>query len=165
MMTVLPKSLPWFAAIIAAGLATAGGTPLAMAAAPFPTAVSGWAKGEERSFTAQNLYEYIDGDAEKYVKAGVKGATTADYSFQGKIDAVADVYTMSDANGAKTIFESEAAGDAKPAAIGDAARAYSQSLVIRKGPYLVRIVAYQNGPDLAQALVDLGHGVEQQLGK
>ncbi len=164
-MTVLSKFFPGFAAIVAAGLVAVGGATLAMAAPPFPDAVAGWAKGEERSFTAQNLYEYIDGDAEKYVKAGVKGASTADYSFQGKIDAVADVYTMSDANGAKTIFESEAAGDAKPAAVGDAARAYSQSLVFRKGPYLVRIVAYQNGPELAKALVDLGHGVEQQLGK
>jgi hypothetical protein len=162
-MTIGSRSL--LAAAVVAGFLLAGSATLAATAPPFPASVSGWARTDDvRSFDASNLYQYIDGDAEKYIKAGVKSAATADYSFRGKVDAVADVYTMSDANGARTIFESDAAGNARAVALGDAARAYSQSLVFRKGAYLVRIVAYQEGPEVPQALIDLGHGIERQLG-
>jgi predicted small lipoprotein YifL len=133
---------------------------------PFPDSneVTGWQKtGETRTFSADKLYEYIDGDAEKYVKAGVKSTSTADYKYQDKIEAVADVYTMSDANGAKTIFESEPAGSTHSVSLGDAARASNQSVVFRKGAYLVRIVAYQETPDVQQALLGLSKGIESKL--
>jgi hypothetical protein len=161
-MTIGAKSL--LAAAVVTGFLMTGSATHAATAQPFPASVSGWARTDDvRSFDAANLYQYIDGDAEKYIKAGVKTTSTADYSFGGKVDAVADVYTMSDANGAKTIFESDAAGTAKTVPLGDAAHADSQSLVFRKGAYLVRIVAYQGGPDVPQALIDLGHAIDQQL--
>jgi hypothetical protein len=131
---------------------------------PETNEVSSWAKsGATRTFAAAELSNYIDGEAEKYLKAGVRSASTSDYKFGDQTEAVADVYTMSTAEGAKTVFESEPAADAKSAPIGDAARLYTQSLVFRKGPYLVRIVAYQASPPLQQAMVDLGHGIEKKL--
>jgi hypothetical protein len=164
-MTKGAKSL-LAAAIVSGLLITAGATHAATLAQPFPDAVAGWTRTDDvRSFDAPNLYQYIDGDAEKYVKAGVRTTSTADYSFRGQVDAVADVYTMTDASGARTIFESDAVGNARTVSLGDAAHADSQSLVFRKGAYLVRIVAYQEGPDVPQALLDLGHAIEQQLGK
>lgn len=137
-------------------------------AAPLPETneVAGWAKSPEtRNFDAAGLWQYIDGDAERYVKAGVKGVTTAEYKFQNKIEAVADVYTMNDAAGAKSVFEMEPAGDSKPAAIGDAARQFKQTVVFRKGTSLVRVVAYQDAPEGPQALLDLAKGIERRLGK
>ncbi len=146
-------------AVVAACTKRGGGQPF-----PASNEVSGWSKtGETRTFSSDKLYEYIDGDAEKYVKAGVKSTSTTDYKYQDKIEAVADVYTMSDANGAKTIFESEPAGSSQTASLGDAARASTQSVVFRKGQYLVRIVAYQQTPDVQQALMGLGKGIESKL--
>jgi hypothetical protein len=40
---------------------------------------------------------------------------------------------------------------------------YAQSVIFRKGPYLVRIVAYESTPDAPQALLALAHGVEAKL--
>ncbi len=80
-----------------------------------------------------------------------------------RLRSTADIYTMSTPDGAKSIFESEPAVGAPTAPIGDAARLYSQSLVFRKGPYLVRIVAYQVSPQLQQAMLDLGRGIEKKL--
>src|SRR5512142_158877 len=75
----------------------------------FPEQAAGWTKqGEVRTFTADTLYEYIDGDAEKYVQAGIKQTMTADYKLQGKFDAVADVFVMGNAEGARKVFESQA---------------------------------------------------------
>ena len=131
---------------------------------PTSNEVSGWARtGEVRTFEPSNLYQYIDGDAERYIKAGVKSTSTGDYKFQDRIEAVADVYMMSNADGAKQIFESEPAGEAKSIQLGDAGRASGQSVTFRKGRHLVRLVAYQDAPDTQQALMNLGRGIESKL--
>jgi hypothetical protein len=157
-----------FAVGLAILLGVSGGCkkPSALVVAPFPQTneVSGWTKtGETRTFAPADLSNYIDGAAEKYLKAGVRSTSTADYKFTDQTQVVADVYAMSTVDGAKTIFESDPAGDAKNASVGDAGRLYAQSLVFRKGPYLVQIVAYQTSPQLPQSMVDLGQGIAKKL--
>jgi hypothetical protein len=126
--------------------------------------VAGWVRtGEIRTFVAADLWKYIDGEAERYLKAGVQRVSTVDYKFQNKIDAVVDVYTMENAEGAEKIFSSEPAGDGKPIQLGNAACLHSQSLVFRKGAFLVRVVAYQESADTPPALVQLGRGIEVRL--
>ena len=131
---------------------------------PESSATKNWTKSPEvRTFRPAQLSEYIDGDAEKYLKAGVKSTSTADYKFKDQIEVVVDVYTMSSPEGAKTVFESEPAMDAQSPTLGDGARLYSQSLIFRKGPYLVRMVAYRESPQLPSALLDLGHALASKL--
>ena len=152
------------ALILAAGAGCKKSSADGSAAFPQTNEVSGWTKsGEVRTFAASELSNYIDGDAEKYLKAGVRSTSTADYKFSDQTQAVADIYTMWSADGAKSIYDSEPAAGAGSTSIGDAARIYSQSLVFRKGPYLVRIVAYQVSPKLQQGLLDLGQGIEKKL--
>ncbi len=131
---------------------------------PESGAVSGWTRSQEiRTFSPDHLSEYIDGDAEKYLKAGVKSTSTADYKYKDRVQVVVDVYTMSSPDATKAIFDSEPAMDAQTPTLGDAARLYSQSLLFRKGPYLVRMVAYQELPQLPNALMDLGHAFDSRL--
>jgi hypothetical protein len=132
---------------------------------PFPASdkVAGWQKASEtRVFAAKDLWQYIDGDAEQYISAGVVTTSTSDYKYQGQLEATVDVYTMNDAAGARKILET-GTSDAKPIQLGDAGVAYAQSIIFRKGPRLVRIVAYESTPDTAQALLALAHGVEAKL--
>jgi hypothetical protein len=70
---------------------------------------------------------------------------------------------MGDAAGAGKILEAGRSKDAKTAQLGDAGIAFAQSVIFRKGPYLVRIVAYESTPDTPQALTALAHGVEGKL--
>ncbi len=131
---------------------------------PASNQVAGWAKtGDTRTFEAADLWKYIDGEAERYLKAGVQRVSTADYKFQNKADATVDIYTMGNAEGAAKILESEPAVDGKPIQLGDAARLHGQSLVFRKGAYLVRIVAFEESAGTQQALLQLGHGIELRL--
>lgn len=131
---------------------------------PESNEVAGWTKGPEvRTFTPDHLSDYIDGDAEKYIKAGVRSTSTADYKFKDQTQVIVDVYTMSDTAGAQSIFDSEPAGDAQTPSLGDAARLFSQSLIFRKGPYLVRMVAYQDSPQIPQAMLNLGLAMEKKL--
>ena len=70
---------------------------------------------------------------------------------------------MSGPQGARKIMETGQTSDAKTVKLGDAGLAYTQSIVFRKGPYLVRIVAYESTPTAAQALLALARGVEAKL--
>ncbi len=133
---------------------------------PFPAsgAVAGWEKtSDTRVFAAKDLWQYIDGDAEQYIQAGVVSTSTSDYKYQGQLEAVVDVYTMGDSAGAQKILGKSQSKDAKTVSVGDAGIAYAQSVTFRKGPYLVRIVAYEDTPGAQQALIALAHGVEAKL--
>ncbi len=131
---------------------------------PASNEVAGWTRTDDvRNFEAADLWKYIDGDAERYLKVGTLRVSTVDYKFQNKVDAVVDIYTMGNAEGAARILDTEPAGDAKPVQLGDRARLYGQSLVFRKGPSLVRIVAYEESAETSQALLQLGRNIAGRL--
>ena len=133
---------------------------------PFPAsgAVAGWEKtGDTRVFAAKDLWQYIDGDAEQYLSAGVVSTSTSDYKYQGSLEATVDVYTMKDAAGASKILEKGQTKEAQTVQLGDAGLAYAQSVTFRKGPAVVRITAYESAPNSQQALLALAHGVEARL--
>jgi len=137
-------------------------------AAYFPESneVPGWSRsGETRAFPADRLWEYIDGDADKYVQAGVQQTLTTDYRYGDKIEAVADVYVMATTDGATKVFESQPATGSQPVPLGDAARLYKGSLTLRKNRYFVRLVAYEDVTEVQQALVALGRGIAGKLGQ
>ena len=165
MKSRLMKSLLAYAAIVF--VVTSAGTACKKKAGdPFPAsdAVAGWQKSSEtRVFAAKDLWQYIDGDAEQYISAGVVTTSTSDYKYQGQLEATVDVYTMTDAAGAKKILETGVTKDAKTIALGDECIQYAQSVIFRKGSTLVRIVAYESTPGTPQALLDLARGVEAKL--
>jgi hypothetical protein len=133
---------------------------------PFPATgeIAGWQKtGDTRVYEAKDLWQYIDGDSEQYIQAGVVSTSTSDYRYQSKVEAVVDVHTMGDAGGARKILENGQGNDAKTVQLGDGGIAFAQSVAFRKGPYMVRIVAYQATPDTPQALMALARGVEAKL--
>lgn len=136
------------------------------AADPFPATgqIAGWQKtGDTRVFAAKDLWQYIDGDSEQYIKAGVVSTSTSDYSYQSRLEAVVDVHVMGNPEGAQKILSTVQTGNASTIPIGDGGVAYLQSITFRKGVYLVRIVAYQSYADGPQALLALAHGVESRL--
>jgi hypothetical protein len=159
------KSMLVLAAIFFVAIfATTGCKKKAAAAFPKSGAVAGWEKSSEtRTFAAKDLWQYIDGDAEQYISAGVVTTSTSDYKYQGLLEATVDVYTMGNADGARKILEKGQSKEAQSIQLGDAGIAYAQSVIFRKGTVLVRIVAYELTPDTPQALLALARGVEAKL--
>jgi len=136
------------------------------AANAFPPsgAVAGWEKTDEtRVFAANDLWKYIDGEAEQYIQAGVVSAATSDYKYQGSLETVVDIYTMGDAAGARKIMETGQTNDGEKVGLGDAGVAYEQSVIFRKGPNLVRITAFDGPPGTKDALLKLARAVEAKL--
>ena len=158
------KMLAVVTVVIALMAVSAGCKKKAVDPLPPSGAVSGWEKSSDtRVYEAKDLWQYIDGDAEQYIAAGVVSTSTSDYKYQNQLDAVVDVYTMGDSAGARKILETGDSSGAKKVQVGDAGVAYEQSVIFRKGPYLVRIVAYDATPGTQQALLALAHGVEARL--
>jgi hypothetical protein len=123
----------------------------------------GWEKtGPTRSFDAAGLWQYLDGGADKYVNAGLVVTLTAHYRYRAKFDAAADLHVFGGAEGAARLFEEEPASGSAPVSLGDAARLYSAGLIFRKGRCLVRLVAYSEGPEVADALLTLAHAIERK---
>jgi polyferredoxin len=140
-----PKVAPWF---------------------PETGEVPGWTKtGETRSFEAADLWKYVDGDAERYLRAGIRRTFTANYRYEDTVEAVADIHWMDAPRGAAAIFESEQSAGSTPMALGDAGRSYGQSVTFRKGPFFMRLVAYQDTPRTEGALVSLAQAMAARLAK
>ena len=132
---------------------------------PASNAVPGWVKSSDtRTFDAGHLYEYVDGDADKYVQAGVVKTLTSDYRFNAKTDATVDVYVMGNAAGARKIYDSESAEGSQPLTMGDASRYAKGSLTFRQGRYFVRLVAYEDSPEIAKGVTDLARAISSRLG-
>lgn len=152
------------AALIAICAVSCGSRPGAGMLFPQTGEVPGWSqKGEPRTFEAAVLWRYIDGDAERYVKAGVVRTFTGEYRHVDQIDAVADIHVMRNASGARKILESESAVGSQPISLGDAGRLYGASLTFRRGRYFVRLVAYQEAPQMPQDLVELARAIDNKL--
>jgi len=152
-----------YSALLLAVLVGAGCHREGMTNALFPSSneAAGWVKSSDvRTFEAADLWKYIDGEAERYLKAGVQRVSTADYRFQNKIDAVVDIYAMGNVEGARKILESESAAGSQSLSLGDAGRIYGASLTFRRGRYFARLVAYE---ETRQALVELGRGIDARL--
>jgi len=133
---------------------------------PFPKSgeVADWAKSSTtRTFPADNLWEYVDGDAERYIQAGVVRTLTSDYKFKDRVDAVVDIHVMKSPEGAEKLLAAESSQGSRPASVGKEARLFPASLVFRKGQFLVRVVAYEETPEIGEALLELGQATEKKL--
>jgi hypothetical protein len=124
----------------------------------------GWTKvGETRLFESADLWKYVDGDAERYLRAGVRRTLTANYRYADTVEAVADIHWMETPRGAASVFESESSAGSRPVALGDAGRSYGQSLTFHRGAFFVRLVAYQDTPQTERALIGLGQAIERRV--
>jgi hypothetical protein len=152
--------------IVALFLAQAcGPKPVSGPAAFFPETneVPGWSKAETRTFEADRLWEYIDGDADRYIQAGVERTLTTDYRYHDKVEAVADIYVMKAPESARKIFDAESSVGSQRVQLGEDARLFPASLTFRRGRYFVRLVAYQQDPEMKKALTELARAIEQRL--
>jgi hypothetical protein len=125
---------------------------------------SGWTrKADVRVFPANNLWQYMDGGADKFVAAGVQETATADYRYQNKFDAVAEVYSFASTGGPGAMMDSEPAAGSQAIQLGDAGRLFAQTVEFRRGPYLVRVIAYDETPETKTALAELGKAINSGI--
>jgi hypothetical protein len=125
--------------------------PLATAATPPPSCslVPGWSQaGPARTFTTDNLYEYMDGNSEGYFLYNfqeMRGITCK----QGEITFVLDISDMGDSDFAYGMFS--ATRDLRHPAypVGAGGQIVPRRLIFAKGQYYVEIAANPEGDHTA----------------
>ena len=133
--------------------------------APLPQHVApDWQRTEEiRQFTPENLWEYIDGGADRYVDAGLRMAWTAGYTDSAGRELTVDVFQMKSPGAARMLFEGEHPVDSLRVAVGENSIFVSGSLTFIRGPYFVRLTAFEEDPALDKKIIELGKALDRIL--
>ena len=103
-----------------------------------------------RTFDAENLYEYINGQAPHYIGFGFRALQVVEYSPEGAAipTLVVDVYEMGQRRNAYGLFMSSLPPEEEVAELGNAGFLSGNVGVFWKGPYYVRVAAL-TGEDLS----------------
>jgi Family of unknown function (DUF6599) len=122
---------------------------LAAVAQPTCALVPGWTQaGAARSFTADNLFEYMDGNAEGYVLYNFRemhGVTCK----KGDVTFVVDVSDLGDADFSYGLFASNRDLRQPAYAVGMGGQIVPRRLIFAKGQYYIEIAADPEGDHTA----------------
>ena len=142
----------------------AGGVAAAANQAPVPACnlVPGWSQaGTERSYESQNLFEYMDGNAEGYLTYGfvkMQGVTCK----KGDVTFVVDLSDFGDADSAYGMFTSNVDGRQPTQKIGMNGQIVPRRAFFAKGQYFLEIGANPEG-DHTSALKEWTAALEKVL--
>jgi hypothetical protein len=132
------------------------------AAAPTCALVPGWTQaGPARVYTADNLYEYMDGNSEGYFLYNfqeMRGVTCK----QGEVTFVIDISDMGDADFAFGMFSSTRDLRHPAYPVGMGGQIVPRRLIFAKGKYYVEIAANPEG-DYTDALKQWAAALEQSV--
>jgi len=111
-------------------------------------------------YKGEELYRYIDGGAEVYIREGLVDATVVNYQAGGhKEPVVVEIYRMKDREGAKKVYAKHfSKGDPVPS-LGDEAHYAKNILTFRKGAAYLRIYTYESLPDARSVLLAIARKV------
>jgi len=149
-----------FVSLLVCVLLTAGGGLLAQDIVPDCSAVSGWSqKNEVRTFEPDNLFDYMDGNAEGYIIYGfakMKGVTCA----SGDDSILIDVSEMESAELAYGMFSANRHPRHDVIKLGTAGQLMPRKATFVKGKYYVEFAANQ---DAAETLEAYARAMEPEL--
>jgi hypothetical protein len=133
---------------------------------PADGAVSGWTSdGEPRFFTADNLWEFINGAADGYLMYGFEEVVTADFSQESSgQQAVIDIYQMMDPTHAFGIYCQERNPDYEFIEIGSEGYSGGTALNFWKGPYYVKLTVFEASEEIEAELKKLAEHVAGKIG-
>jgi len=119
--------------------------PGATVASPFEPAASllqDYALTATRAYNADNLYEYINGQAPRYIQFGFKALTVAEYESDGDAaPLVVDVYDMGGRRNAYGIFADSRPVEEPTLRMGSEGYASGNTAAFWQGPFYVRVAA------------------------
>ncbi len=113
-----------------------------------------------RTFEGQNLWEYINGGAELYHNYSFMEVATADYK-KDSVEIVADVYRFNSGVNAYGLYSMLRPEDAEVIRLGTEGYLSPSSIQFVRGPYLVRVVAYDDSDETSLALVNLAYALNK----
>ncbi|MGA1199381.1 MAG: DUF6599 family protein [Candidatus Latescibacterota bacterium] len=139
-------------------------SPPTIATTPFSNLTpSGWKMlGKEEAFTADTLYEKINGRAEQYIRYGVKGMQFVGFTDGNKFIDVF-VYNMDTPIQAFGIYSVERTEGAPKATLGREGYQVEASYFFWKGPYYGQVIASDTDASLQQVSQSIAESLTNRL--
>ncbi len=122
----------------------------------------GWRRvGPVSRFTAGNLYDHIDGEADSVIPFGFRSLASARYRHGAETECTVDIYDMGSASNAFGLFRSRADLEAKPLDVGSEAVGDETRAEFWQGPFYVDVVAFS--PEEGFSALTLARDVARSL--
>lgn len=113
-----------------------------------------------KAYQGDELYKYINGGAEVYLKAGMIKATVVSYQAERhKEPVVAETYCMKDRYGAQKVYLKHFSKGTAIPSLGDEAHYVKQILTVRKGAFYLRIYTYEKLKNEREILLAIARSV------
>jgi hypothetical protein len=140
-------------------------SPQLLALLPAKGEVPGWESAQApRSFTAGNLWEFIDGAADGYLAYGFQEVVSADYTQAGtKYQAVVDIYQMKDALNSFGKYSEERNPEYQFIKVGNEGYSGGTSVNFWAGQYYVKITAFEEKEAIKQEMTKLANAVAAKI--
>jgi hypothetical protein len=136
-----------------------------LALLPAKNEVPGWESPQAlRSFTAGNLWEFIDGAADGYLAYGFQEVVSADYAQAGTgYQAVVDIYQMKDSLNAFGKYSEERNPEYKFLKVGNEGYSGGTSVNFWTGQYYVKITTFEEKEAIKQEMLKLANAVATKV--
>jgi hypothetical protein len=124
-----------------------------------PDTLQGWkVRGEDKRYSTDTLYDYIDGGAELYLSYGFKGVVNRTYVKPNQPDMVVDIFDMDTSQNAYGVFSHSM--ETVETTFGQGSQSSEGLVLFWKGPYYISIMAHPETPESKKALFDLAKKID-----
>jgi len=125
----------------------------------------GWSRvTEPEHYEADNLWEYINGQADFFIDYGFARVDTAEYrNDQESSSVVLEVYLMGRPQEAFGIFAAERTRDDRPLEIGAQAYLGANVLGFWQAEQYVKLTSFDDGPEVERLLVGLAEEISSRI--
>ncbi|MCD6506056.1 hypothetical protein J7M22_05455 [Candidatus Poribacteria bacterium] len=107
-----------------------------------PQSLNGWSSVKSSLYTPENLYEYIDGEAEAFLAFDFRSLLSTTYSRNGSGEITVDIYDMKSPKNAFGIYSSLRYGDLNYVDIGNQGFLTKDELDFWKGRFFVKVIDF-----------------------
>jgi hypothetical protein len=161
---VLTLSLLLVSAVMAVPSRTAGPESSAIELLRGVEAGSGWsAEGEPSVYHSDNLWEYINGSAEKFISYDFREAAVQNYTDGEENELKLEIYQHGSSSMAYGIYSQFRRGREENESTGKLAFSGDYSLHFWKGDFYVRLSVYEEDEKLKEAMRDIAGAVAERI--
>ena len=132
---------------------------------PTEEEIAGWeSSSPPRFFEPDNLWEYINGQAELYLGYGFQLVVTSDYTSQEDSSSlIVDIYLMESPRHAFGIYAAERTPEDNFIDIGVQGYVGGNILNFWKGPYYVKLTCFQSYPSAEEVLIKFSRAIADKI--
>ena len=132
---------------------------------PIDKEIAGWkGSGEPEFFDPENLWRYIDGQAEMYLDYGFRLVVTVDYrSLDNSSSVSVEIYQFESPNHAFGIYAAERSPDDNFIEIGVQGYLVENVLNFWKGTYYIKLTSFQTTSGTSEVLIKLASIIANKI--